>query len=114
MVGGNESGPNSEINFGRKLLAITGDAKTVRAIREWMVWEKSTEVERDITRYEDGKMHTCGKRDDRIGIYYRLRQSIRGDRRGWFDWLPWIAQGKKLSPETVWEVFNRCLYPDRG
>ena len=112
LMASNESGPNAEINSGRKLLALTADAGTVLAIRDWMAWEQQTEKDRGITDYEKGKMHTCRGSDKRIEIYHRLRQSMRGEGRSWFDWLP-IGRDNRLSPETVWEVYQRCLFPDR-
>ncbi len=133
MLASSERGPNGEINAGRKLLAITADKETVLAIREWMIWEKRTEKRRGITKYRTGKMFTCNANnqdpedikagakpaillnpkdlDDRMKINFRLRQSMRGEGRGWFDWLPHLG-GKELNRKQVWEVFQRCLFPE--
>jgi len=109
LVGGNGVGPFAEVNRGRKLIALTADGDVIRAIRSWMVWEKSTEAQRGITEYKDGKMHTCANGDPRIKIFSELRKSMRARNRSLFDWLPWIKRPAPVSDVTVWEVFVRCL-----
>ncbi len=100
MMGGSDTTPLEKINYGRKLIALTGNPETVRAVKTWMKWEDRTLKNVD----------TCRGRDERIEVFHRMRLSMRAASQRSWSWLPWARSSDELSADVVWEVFNRCLF----